>query len=464
MQDSKLVRYLYSLKNKEWRAFEKYLQSIFRSGTDCLRLFEYIFKNRKRVYRDELDMLKIQKELFPHLPTKSIQNLASVLVRHLEDFWTIEDLKGQEIRWSALKFESLNKRGFYKEADRLFHEFESKNQSDNHLDLWVKYYGLRMYHERYFSNHPVKQNRSEGNRFLQKTFHLKKQVISDLAMYYTAELRNMEQLYGDDWSQEIAFHGKVIHLEERPLSKCLQAQSDLIDRNYAEFPHLLWDLIFDDTSDMSDSLRITFFYRIRRYLRIKSRTGDSKARTMLKELLLKSLNSKKFIYNEQIANHRFVSDLNTLCQLGEVEAANQYVDKFIQWVPKKERQELEVLGRMQIHFANNNYTEVIQLFLRHSFKKVSDRLQASGLYLKAYFVEDNRDLVFLEMKIRNLKDFIRRNRIHLSKRQRASWTNFIKAYEMMVYNMGNEEIINFVNSCENIIDRIWIRKQLKGGA
>ena len=464
MLELKLHRYLNKMKTPELKDFKKYLNFIYRSDNEVNVLYNYIYECRNGKKTEEITIPLIQLHLFPHLNRKSIQNICSVIVKNIENYWTYSDLKTQTLRWNVSKFESLNKRGLHNEANKLALKLERKINKDTDLNLWTNYHIIKMLHEQYFSNNPIKRNQEDSLRILKSLVQTKERLNSDFSLYYSAELASMERLYGQDWNNELDTLQSSSKPDQRNLSQGLYKQFNLINNDYQEFPVLLNQLIRLNEDEISSSLRITFFYRVRRHLILQSRKGNEKAKGQLRDLIIWSSKSSLFMHNNQIADMRFVSDINILCQLKEVDEANDYIESLIKHVPSKEKNELRNLGKMYIEFALNNFGKVIEIFSTTKFKVVSQRLQASGLFLQAHYEEDNDDIEFLESKIRSIKDYLHRHKTELGIVQSNSWKGFLKVYELLVAKTEMNLVQEFIDRQEHIIYKIWLQKQIKRGA
>lgn len=464
MKNSKLFKYLDALHSSDWREMLQYFKGSVGENNDAYKLFNHIYGFRKSLSHKKLEIAFVNTSLFSHLSRKSFQNIMSVLVREIEEYWIWKDLKQDKVRREVHRLEALNSRGLYHESKKSLDVVFKLTDNTNHLDLWNDSYRVRALFKIYFSNNPIKDNSELVKFILSKSIESISSSTINLLEYFQAEFYNRQLNRSEDWKSEIDFIRMInLRAPASVLSTSLSDQTDLLSKNYSFEPLALLGLLKNESISITPSIKIAFFYHIRRYYIIQVRGGNKSYVSDLLQLIKWSIDSGLLLFHDELEISYFISDMNVLCALKEVEEANLYMNKYLDKLHPEDVEEGRSLGEMIINFVLGKYDAVSDLYVRSTFKKPSRRLQAAGLFLRAsYELRTSRDFNF-DYYLRNVSDFIRRNERQLSVQQVQGWKNFIYLLKRMNKGTDEHELLTLLEKSKDIIHRKWLESSIKKG-
>lgn len=275
MKSSKLFKYLSVLQPSDWREMLQYFKGSIGEFNDAYKLFSNVYSYRKNLTHKKLEIDYMNEALFPHLSRKSFQNIMSVLIKEIETFWIWKDLKEQKARIELHRLEALNRRGLYLESSKTMKALEKRADNDLSPDLWNDYYVTKGRFEILFSYHPVKQKTKELKEMFSDYMSSLSSFVANIFEYSKTELLNLEKLKSHDWNKEIGMiNSLVLEVSPTMLSKSLAWQHDLVKSDYQIKPQQLSQFIRNKKIEISKVLHITYYYRVRRYLLLRARTGE----------------------------------------------------------------------------------------------------------------------------------------------------------------------------------------------
>lgn len=464
MHTSKLFLYLDAFEKDEWKPFRHFLIGSKGDHSDVFKLFKEIYKNRRNLSSDKLRIDVINQEQFPQLSRKSFQNIMSVLKNQIENFWIWDDLNRSKVRRELHKLEALNKRGLFEESTKSLQSLEKKIVASKTVHLWYDYYLIKARFEIFFSNNPIKENLLTAQKILTDSIRTLSTSTVNLLTYYRAELYNRQIIKLENWDVEIDIIENLnLNPEKTILNSSLNEQVELIRSEYTSSHVLLLNHLKDESITFSPELKVAYFYHIRRYLILQVRQGNKAMISQLLKLIKWSLDSEMLLYNGELQIAYFIGDLSILCALNETEEAELYQERYINKLNPKDRLEGKVLGDMMINFVRSNYEVVIESYVSTVFKKVSRRLQASGMFLRASYELYGKDVDYFAYHNRNVADFIRRNKRHMSVQQVRSWKNFIFYLSKILKGAKEEKLLRSIKESKDIIHRGWLEEKIKEG-
>ena len=154
MQRKKAVQILSTLSNDEWRACYKYLKYCSQKESKSLQIFEYLYKNRKKLDSGKIDQQTIIDKLFSGLSEKTFLNRLSDLTKDLEQFLVFNELNSSShsYRYAKTLSEVYMKRGLYKYFEQTIQQIETELDKKQSIGLFDHLPYLEIYHARYFSD------------------------------------------------------------------------------------------------------------------------------------------------------------------------------------------------------------------------------------------------------------------------------------------------------------------------
>lgn len=462
MFSSKLFSYLRVLAKDEWKPLRQFLKGSKGENSDAFRLFNKIYDNRKKLSSPLLSADRVNLELFSHLSRKSFQNVMSVLKEQIEEFWIWKDLQENRVRRELHRLESLNKRGRFMESSKSLKALAQMTHPEKNLDLWNEYYFSRAQFELLFSNHPIKKNVEESTRLYNSFVFTFSSFSANLLLFFKAELQNMNMIRSKNWNEEIEY---IDSLNLRPsstkLRQSLEWQDELLKNEYEYLPEGILSLVENEDINISQILRLVYYYRIRRYYILRARTGDEKSIDELLDLIDWSNNSLVELYNNGRDINSFIGDLTIICALNQIEKAKLFLSKNLKQLKIEHREAAGYLGNMMISFTVGDYDSVIKNYIVSVFKIPSHRLHASGLFLRASYEVQGCDILYFDTFLRNTSDFIRRQTKSLSVMQVEAWKNFIILLRMLIKGASVSKLEEALQSKENVIHRNWLSLKIK---
>jgi len=356
------------------------------------------------------------------------------------------------------EFEVLHKRRLFDYADRKAKESKKEIDEGKQLDLWKDYYDLRIRFFRLISNHPDNISFPNRQQFIADMLQSLQLTNSTLSKYLLAEVTNLSELFDSDYSREIEYLEKLFIITEDPLQHLLDDQIDFIRNHSLTSVNSIFDRLLNNSESLSDSLKTTFYIRLRKYFLNEARKGNNRFIKQLAQIIIWSTEHNELIEGmNTISPNRFISDINILCFLNEVGRAQEYCDRNIGFIESKIKKQIESICLMMIEFSSGNYEQAIVQYNTTAFNIVTLKNDAYNVMLKSAY-EFGYEYEELANLLRNYRTFMNRNKAKVSMSLRNFYNNFIKGYKYLLEDQS--KLVLFLDQDIPIKDRHWLKEKM----
>jgi len=446
------------MDTSDWKYVSKHLDAHYSSSAELLKLFNYILKHKADLDSEKLQIDAILQKAFSNKSRKYVLNVMSQLYGATlsalaeKQFHRNKDLK------QLTQFEVLQKRRLFAHADKLADSFKEYLEDDQQLNLWKAYYDLRFRFFRLFSNHPKNITEPAREEFIDDFIKSLSISNSILTLFLQAEIKSLSTLHSKDYSDKLAFIERFISPQEEYLNQLLEELSKLVDSPPDFLPRQILDTLFEHTDTLSDTLKTSFYFRLRRYFLLDARKGNTKYVEELSKIILWSSQHNELIEGmNTISPNRFLNDVNILCFLKEIDTASQYLESNVTFLEKEIKKQVESICKMMIQFSTSNFEEALFIYNTSAFKKLTYRKHAYSVMLKSLYELDNSNAQ-LEDQLRNFEAFMNRNKHKLRHSTFLFFNNFIKGYKYLIKDKRKLE--QFLEQGIRIKDRYWLKEKL----
>ncbi len=457
MYSSKLFDCIKTINPKEWKSIRLSIAHQSGESSDVYRLYVYIEQNKLNLDHARHDIQIVSKDLFPKKSKKNVLNIMSSLNQEVIRSMIHAHVDTHPDLLRMIKFEVLNNRGLYHEANKVARQSQRESDQANILDLWKWYYSIRINHLQFFSNNPIQSDRTSGEIVVRNLINSYTRFHSAITKYTSAEILNRQIIYGENWTTELTELERYFTHDTHLLQKAIDMQYAFAKSEFQIEPTALLDILYDDSLEMSSDMLLSIYYRIRRYYIDQFRSGNHAAKDKVIELILWSMKQSVFLEDHRINGNRFKSDVIILTRYATAQLALEYISLNSPYLDRAIRDELIVMSKMLVNFAETQYLEVVKLYTTILFKDPLNKVIATSIFIKACY-ETNEEVDILLRYIRNAKEVIKRNRKKIAVTAADSYHNFLIATQYLLVNKNKAN--SFLNSGVSIIDRFWLIEKL----
>lgn len=457
MYSSKLFHCIRSILPKEWRKIRHNIAHQCGESSDVYKLYTYIEQNKLNLDHVRHDIQIVSKELFPQKSKKYVLNIMSSLNQEIVKSMIHIHVDTSPDLFQMLKFEVLNKRGLHHEANKIAKQSQQESKQEHILNLWKWYYSIRINHLQYFSNNPLLNDIEYGQILMRNLIHSYIRFHSAITKYTSAEIHNRQLIYGENWKKELS---KIKHYnthDDHVLHRAIDLQYEFAKSEFQLEPTALLDILYDDKLEISSYMKLSIFYRIRKYFIDQIRSGNDQVKDSLLELIIWSMGQSVFTENHRIRPGRFKSDLIILVKLGATKEAMDFININSPYLINTIRDEIVVMSKMQVYFAEHNYQQVFKTYTTMLFKDPLNKVIATSIFIKACY-ETNEDIDIILRYIRNAIEVIKRNRKKIAVTSADSYHHFLIAAQYLLLN--KIKLKSYLDSGVFIIDRLWLTKKI----
>jgi len=466
MHSSKLHQLLSTLKDKEWLELRDFIH--YKKATPQLTtLYSYIFQRRKNLDSKVMTIDYIINRKFTGLSRKNFQNMMSKLTIIIEEYLVIQNVLNDQLETEYRIFQNYNDRNLYGLANNKARLLKRKWNNSKELDLKKVDSLLRLQHSQYFSENPIKYDKgSHVLEDLYKSFNDFNFIHKQFYEYAIDKAISIRQNTPGDFNNAQLSEEYLT----KEISKILSNINLLNQKSDSNSFQYLYKKLNSNT-EMSSELRSLIFGVCETYLVNLIAKGETKnhADNTL-NLYRLGLNTGLILFNNSLSSIKFQNILSIACLLKEFEWANDYVNTYIDLIPKKEREENLVLAQVQIYFAKWQYEDALNLLNTSDSNNFLVKVQSRCYALVIYFIIfDNID--FFESQRNSFTQFFYYNKKRISQRNLNGSLNLAKIFKSAIsynkeFDLKSEiqkyDNIIFKNRLESIFEQREIYKEQNG--
>lgn len=462
-KNRKLNQILSLLSKKEREQFGLFLQNSINSKQHRI-YFLYELITQEKPIKD------IWNELFPETPCPEDPFSASIyrkleyqLNTYLEAFLGIQAfLKDPQIR-DLYFIKALNNR----KAGKLFETklkkikagLEKKPVRDESF-YWINYQ-LELENQHYQYKKRLKAKGSIAPS-LSGTFdswwlHEKFRIaISNLTHERVTGVQVKNPFFG-----EILTYTKTLSKEEYPVLYIYRVLFETLKNESAGYD--LYEIIRSNKKYFSeDALKDIFATTLNYYGRIVSSSNNKDNLSKLFELYKWGIKDRLVFKDQLLVWDHYKNFVTIGLHLKEYKLTLDFIENYIDFVPKEQRDEAYRFSLAHYHFTQRNFKQVIKL-LNLKFSNVYYEIQARLLVLQSHYeISSDADLL---RSLRSLRIFIARQKT-ISDSKKEIEINRVKFFEKLVkaYNKRDFELLNKqLQKNRTIRNQQWFHEKIQEG-
>lgn len=457
MYSSKLFDCVKTINPKEWKRIRLSIGRQCGEASDVYRLYTYIEQHKQNLEHPRLSISTVSNVLFTNKSKKFVLNVMSSLKQEIIHALTHLQLDDSPDLFRMIKFDVLNKRGLYREANKVAAQLQTESEQHDILNLWKWFYTLRVNHLQFFSNNTIKQNIIYGKEMASNLIQSYKRFNSAVLKYTAVEIQMRQIIYAEDWTDELSEIKHFFITDDHLLDKVIDLQYEFAESKFQKEPQKLLNILFDDSLEISSYMLLSIYYRIRRFYIDQIRRGESRYNDQLAELIIWSMGQHAFIEDHRINENQFTSDVIVLAKLGRPKKALEYININSPYLEKSIRNEIVVMSKMQVFFAEGDFLEVVKIYSTILFKGPTIKVTATSVFIKAsYEFNEEKDIIL--RYIRNASEALKRNKKKIAVTFFQSHKHFLIAMQYLLSD--KRKLKEFLETDLIISDRIWLHEKL----
>ena len=460
MYKSKLFSFIKAFLPKEWKHFRNFLKCSVGESSEVYRLYRHIEEHKNKLDAKNLEIDHIRIGLFNGISRKAVLNVMSKLKSEIETFWTLEELKENKLEYDLYRLRALNKREFYKDADKIGDHIREVTSCSSRINLWDQYYKLAANHERYFSYNPIK-NTDDGSIALKESIGSTIEFSNLLALYYRVEAINREDLYHEDWAGSIQLIDLYTNdIDASILAEILKHLNLLLQENSDNSFSFLNNVLFDNQYQFSEALNVTLYIHIKDFLTKSIQNGNVNRIEVLAELINNAILQKKMVYRDHVATGIFNNSVSVLCSVKKFDNATEIINIVAPQLPKEKRRDLVHLAQQNVRFYRGLYDDLIDNFNKFKFDHPVSKLTSFPKVLMSTYLLRNSDFEFMNYQVRNYRDYLNRHKEKISANQYRGQINFLVVFKLLVEQKEHSVVKKKIESLSPLYYRIWLSEQI----
>jgi len=448
MQKTKLVQLISKLKEAEIKAFDKFLQSpYFNNSPVIIRYWEQLKKYAPSFDTAQLSVEKLFKKIFPKedFDEKKLRQLRSRLLKLLEEFLAIEQLKKDEFAYKKRVADAYFEKELKKEFEKKYYQLLKKLENEDVLTDQELHQKLSLHHQLYFDANHVKgdllgKDLEECTILLDQYYTRQKLLytiewisinkrysysIPDNILNYCEDLKTKEYKQKMPIIEMLVLAVKLLLLEDKKADEVFYKTKKIFEVNYENISEMEKNLI----------LRLLLNFCIS-----KGDGGNCRTQDMF-QLYQIGLSDRAIFYNGLMTNATFINIVNTALKLEKKEWATNFIEqeKYRLYEPQNDLYLL--IGKASLAFNKKQYQDCLEILSKmNSIHFTTVEIAKRGLNLRATFecyLLDQSYSKTLFYCIESYKKFIKRKTI-LSDRKRKSYLHLVQ-YVQSLFNWVEQE-------------------------
>lgn len=376
---------------------------------------------------------------------KKMQNIMSKLNLLLDEYLAIESLKNDQHELNLRLFQSYNDRSLYSlannKAESLIKNWAHQPSIDIHLFIFL----LRLQHYQYFSENPI-------------TYQTDERLLHNLMSTFSQFNEVFFQFYQFINDHSISINSKDFFDEKRIseleiTSRNLEIINSIkilhTENNIDSFEFLYSQLL--SGIHISSEMKTIIFEFCERFLRNEIRKSNSSYYlNKILDFYDFGMEEKLLLYKGVISTIKFQNIIQTACLAQNFNWAQNFLDKYKEFVPAEHIDGSQSLALVQINCGRARYNEAIELVLFTEFKTFGLKLLSRFYLLVCYFVTHD-SLDFMDSQIINFTQFIYYNKKRISAINFESSLNLIKVIRLKMNHSHKFDLEEELKRYENIL-------------
>lgn len=408
MKNSKLISILSTFSKKDWKAFKKWSRSCYDEKSMGEEIVKILSETKNiRLYQSHNELIAYFQQKKNITGTKgSIANALTLLVEHLEDFLIEKEIKSNRQLKNSILIESYAKRGL------TTHFLQVKNDlRQNEMNsLWSNHYQLRAEYNAYFNG--FYQNYDESKEGLIRLHESMVNFKKDISDFIQLEMINRNIVLDENWDQEIAKMQNP-DLIQTKYTEIFDLVISMRKHNNENAYHELRKIILKDDMENNEIVEILMVH-LTSYLNLRFKKGEYHLADDVLAFYRIGITNGYYLTNGKITPRRLLNIVNTACSLKKQKWAQEFVSDFDHLLDTKLRDDIVLLCKAAIHFADEEFDAVSDILNTKRFKNFDLEYRARLLKLQSNVEIEQHNHSYILDEIRSFKFYLKRNESKLN--------------------------------------------------
>ena len=464
---SKLFTYLASMETDELERFALFLQApTIKLGKDTYRFFQLIIPTHPEYANDDQTL---HHQIYPDKEFKDhrLRQIRSELLKHLEQFWTYQQLEDDLPTKTKLKVKAYIQRGHSKEARKLI-ETEVAALTSSPMgyfpqgEKWLALEELRM------GLHVTEEARHGSTAHIQLLSAIDHHFLSFRLKALSAALSEQEWI--DKGNSTIALR-ETLEMAERTgaLNHPLVAlyyylvlvQTATPFHSHLAQLHTLLDQYHNHIAD--EELCNAFAILVNKFSRDLV-LGISGSMRRLFAIYQKMEHWNLFLGMGTYTLRMTRNAISTAARLQEFDWAKAFMDQVLPQLSPDDHQQLENFGAAQIAFHQGDYSKAQKHLVLVHFPDPLVKLNAENTLLKCYFFTQETE-AFTSL-LESIRRYLTRHK-EISSQARQGYFNFLSIVKYLYdlkWELGSRysttQLLLKMEEYDLFFNRDWTKEQL----
>lgn len=466
MQKSVLVEIVQSLKKKEIRELNKWLNSpAHNQREDTIRLFDflvkYLAKNEEAPEKEQA-----WKVVCPGKPYDDayMRQVMFFLLKAIEDYLVFTESISNPVSYQISLMRTYRARNLeksYKQSYRLaLHAQQDQPLRDSNY-LSNQFYIEQEYGQwsRVIKNASVNLQETADaleKWFLAEKLHVAYAMLAHRSVYKTAKYDEGMLIQAFEYAEAKGL------LEEPAIAMYYYAYMALTQPNEESYFDKLEQLINVHESLFKQSDFRTLYIAAINYCVPKINQGRLEFARRAFELSRKGLEKQILFENSMLTRYTFGNVVAFAIKIREFEWAENFIEKYNSYLDEKERNSITNFNLSRLYFEKGDYKQAQQLLTQFDYGEMHLNIIAKTMLLKIYYETDEFDA--LESLIDSMRIYLQRKEA-LDANRKQAYKNLLSLMKKMLQvnifsKAQREKFRETVLDTNPLAERDWILKQL----
>lgn len=473
MDNNKLVKLLQTFTKKEWRDFDKFVESpYFNTDQQCVQLLDVLKIELGRNASITLSRERLEKQFFKKSKkdTATLNAKLSLLTRLAEQFLMQKNFESKELYRKYTLLESLLQRD-------LRNHFESVYKKDAKLHQKPEKVSPEFYSDKFLLERGFSEYISSGNKKMHAQNNL--QEINDtLDIFYILTkinlfgamlpLMNMYQKDYDLSSFEIMESlVRLPQFESYPILKIYFTAYQMIctpsDTSYFKE---LGELLRINNNLIKSNDLYNLYMLSSNYCADKIRNGHISYHNEAYKLYRQMEEADLLLYKEYIDIGMFKNIISIAVKLREFEWAEYIIEKYKDTIEPTIREDVYNYFCASIVFYKKDFEKTISYLSSVQSINSTFDVNIKFMLMKAYYEQDTDYSYYTEQVVRSFKVFVKQSKVFSKGRKERllNFANSITNLYRVKHGEGRatvESVIEKIEGYELLADKKWLEEKIE---
>ncbi len=464
MQKSKLINYLITFSDDEWKQFPLFAQSNFlvkRKG--IIELFNILRTNINKLDSPDINKAYIYAKLYPDVPydDKKIRYLMNHLTQSIEYFLVLEELnKNKDMQDILLLKQCINRYPIKKAYDYTLNKLKDKlatNQSKN-----VAYFDIsRQMYDIGDRNFFLSRSRMNDENLQLAADHLDAGYVLSKLKYFCSMISRKRILSGE---YELHFLDDIIRWVNQPRFQAvpliqiywhiLQMIKDNGEEHHFE---LLKEAINKHEDQIDFDEKQLIYHTAINYCLGKLRSGDEKYIQEALDLYLAGIDKNILLQRGFLSPWTYTNIVKLALRLKKFDWIESFIHQYRDKLSEQFQENVVQYNLAEMYYYKNDYQKAMEILQVVKFSDLNFHLGSRIILAKCYYeLEEEEVLVSL---LASFNIFIKRNK-KISSELKKTYSNFCRLLNLMLKKKYARmpKILEELNNTPLLTDRVWLQK------